>query len=90
MVEVQVERGSRGLGGRPVEDGGDTCRVVGDAFGVCYSRTVWASKPSGGRIYGFRPQNLGRDSEEEQMARGGIKKFALRRSYLMKGAVVVR
>jgi hypothetical protein len=54
------------------------------------SLMVWASKPSGGRVYGFRPQNLGGDSEEEQTARGGIKKFALRRSYLMKGAVAVR
>jgi hypothetical protein len=40
MAEVQVEQGSRGLGGRLVEDGGDMCRVVGDAFGVCYSWTV--------------------------------------------------
>jgi hypothetical protein len=41
--------GLRGLGGRPVEDGGDTCRAAEDAYGVCYSRAglvVWASKPS--------------------------------------------
>jgi hypothetical protein len=28
-------------------------------------------------------------SEEEQMARGSIEEFALRRSYLMKGAMTV-
>jgi hypothetical protein len=28
-------------------------------------------------------------SEEEQMARGSIEEFALRRSYLMKGTVAV-
>jgi hypothetical protein len=38
MVDVRVERGSRGLGGRLVEDGGDTCRVAGDTYGVRYSR----------------------------------------------------
>jgi hypothetical protein len=50
---------------------------------------VWASKPSGGRVYGFVPQNLGGGSEEEQTARGGIEEFASRRSYLMKGMVVI-
>jgi hypothetical protein len=40
MAEVQVERGLEGLGGWPVEDGGDTCRVAGDAFRVRYSQTV--------------------------------------------------
>jgi hypothetical protein len=50
---------------------------------------VWASKPSGGRIYGFEPQNPGGGSEEERMARGGIEEFMSRRSYLMKGAVAV-
>jgi hypothetical protein len=47
-VDVWVKRGSRGLGGRPVKDGGETCRVAGDAYGVCYLRgnlVVWASKP---------------------------------------------
>jgi hypothetical protein len=78
-VDVQVERGSGGLGGRPVEDDGDTCRVVGDAYGVCYSRAVWW----------FGPQNPGGGSEEERTARGGIEEFASRRSYLMKGAVAV-
>jgi hypothetical protein len=47
MGEVQVERGSGGLGGRPVKDGGDTCRVAGDAYGVRYSQ----------RFGGFGPQN---------------------------------
>jgi hypothetical protein len=28
---------SRRLGGRAVKDGGDTRRVAGDAYGVCYS-----------------------------------------------------
>jgi hypothetical protein len=41
------------------------------------------------RVYGFGPQNSGRGSEEERTARGGIEKFASRRSYLMKGAVAV-
>ena len=42
-----------------------------------------------GRFHGFGPQNPGGGSEEEQMARGGIEEFALRRSYLMKGAVAI-
>jgi len=42
-----------------------------------------------GRFHGFGPQNPGGGSEEEQMARGGIEEFALRRSYLMKGVVAV-
>jgi hypothetical protein len=46
-------------------------------------------KAIGGRFHGFGPQNLGRGSEEEWMARGGIEEFASRRSYLMKGTVVV-
>jgi len=36
------------LAGWPVEDGGDTCRPAGDAYGVRYPRRVlrvWASKP---------------------------------------------
>jgi hypothetical protein len=41
------------------------------------------------RFRRFRPQNLGRDSKEEPMARGGIEEFVSRRSYLMKDAVVV-
>jgi hypothetical protein len=50
---------------------------------------VWASKPSSGWVYGFRPQNPGGGSKEEQTAHGGIEEFALRRSYLMKGTVAV-
>jgi hypothetical protein len=38
---------------------------------------IWASKPSGGRVYRFGLQNPGRGSKE----------FASKRSYLMKGAV---
>jgi hypothetical protein len=57
MANVRVKRGSGGLGGRLVEDGGNTCRVTGDAYGVHYSHAVgpqnhrwpvswvWASKP---------------------------------------------
>jgi hypothetical protein len=33
---------------------------------------VWASKPMGGQVYGFGPQNLGGGFEEEQMTRDGI------------------
>jgi hypothetical protein len=40
-------------------------------------------------VYGFGPQNLGRSSEEERTAHGGIEEFASRRSYLMKGVVAV-
>jgi hypothetical protein len=36
-VVERVERGSGTLGGRSVEDGGDTRRVAGDAYGVRYS-----------------------------------------------------
>jgi hypothetical protein len=46
-------------------------------------------KTIGGRFHGFWPQNPGGGSEEERTARGDIKKFASRRSYLMKGAVTV-
>jgi hypothetical protein len=46
-------------------------------------------KTIGGRFHGFGPQNLGGGSEEERTARGSIEEFVLRRSYLMKGAVVV-
>jgi hypothetical protein len=40
-ADVRVERGSGGLGRQPVEDGGDTRQVTGDAYGVRYSRTAW-------------------------------------------------
>jgi hypothetical protein len=46
-------------------------------------------KTIGGRFHGFGPQNLGEGSEEERTANGGIKEFASRRSYLMKGTMVV-
>jgi hypothetical protein len=49
---------------------------------------VWASKPSGGRVYRFGPQTPGGGSEKERTVRGGIEEFTSRRSYLMKGAVV--
>jgi hypothetical protein len=56
-ADVRVERGSGGLGGRLVEDGGDTCRVAGDAYGVCY---LWRFSDLGlktidGRFHGFEP-----------------------------------
>jgi hypothetical protein len=50
---------------------------------------VVASKPSGGWVYRFGPQNPSGGSEEERTARGGIEEFASRRSYLMKGTVAV-
>jgi hypothetical protein len=37
-VDVRVEQGSGGLDEWLVEDGGDTCRVVGDTYGIRYSR----------------------------------------------------
>ena len=46
-------------------------------------------KTIGGWVYGFGPQTPGGGSEKERTARGGIEEFALRRSYLMKGAVAV-
>jgi hypothetical protein len=39
-ADVRVERGSEGLGGLPVKDGGDTCRVAENVYGVRYSRAV--------------------------------------------------
>jgi hypothetical protein len=48
---------------------------------------IWASKPSGGRVYRFGLQNPGRGSKEERTTRGGIEEFMSKRSYLMKGAV---
>jgi hypothetical protein len=65
-VDVRVERGSRGLGRRPVEDGDDTCRVVRGAYGGLGLKTI------GGRFHGFGPQNPGGGSEEEQTTHGGI------------------
>ena len=46
-------------------------------------------KTIGWTVFGFGPQNQGGGSEEERTACGGIKEFASRRGYLMKGAVVV-
>jgi hypothetical protein len=55
--------GSRRLGGRAVEDAGDTCRVVGDAYGssmlLASSLVGWASKTTGWTVSGFGPQNTG-------------------------------
>ena len=67
-------------------------RVVGDVYGVCYSRTVWwvlSLKTTKWTVSGFGPPNPGGGSEEERMARGGIEEFASRRSSHMKGAVTV-
>jgi hypothetical protein len=36
---------SRRLGGRAIEDGGDTHRVMGDAYGIRYSQAVWWVEP---------------------------------------------
>jgi hypothetical protein len=47
-------------------------------------------KTIGGRFHGFGPQNPGRGSEEDWMARGGIEEFTSRQNYLTKGAVAVR
>jgi hypothetical protein len=46
-------------------------------------------KTIGDRFRGFEPQNPGGGSEEKQTARGDIKEFASRRSYLIKDALVV-
>jgi hypothetical protein len=90
-ADVQVERGSEGLGGRPVKDGGDTCRVAGTRMEYVTRGQLGglSIKTIGGRFHGFRPQNPGGGSEKERTARGGIKEFASRRNYLMKGAVAV-
>jgi hypothetical protein len=79
-ANVRVEQGSGGLGGQPVEDGGDTCRVSEDTYGVHYSRAVLWFGPQtiGGRFRGFGPQNTGGGSEKEQTACGGIEEFASR------------
>jgi hypothetical protein len=84
-------RGSGRLGGWAVEDGSDTRRVAGDAYGVRYS---WrfnglSLKTIGRTVSGFRPQNPGGGSEKERTARGGIKEFVSRQSYLMKRVVTV-
>ena len=67
----ELSEAQEDLAGRPVEDGGDTRRMAGNAYGVRYPRTV----------YGFGPQNPGGGSEEGRTARGGIGEFALKRSY---------
>jgi hypothetical protein len=51
---TEVSGGSGRLGGRAVEDGGDTRRVTGEAYGVRYSRTVWWFGPQNHRADGFR------------------------------------
>jgi hypothetical protein len=47
-VDVRVEQGSGGLGGWPVEDGSDTCRVGGYVWSMLLAGglVVWVSKPS--------------------------------------------
>jgi hypothetical protein len=47
-------------------------------------------KTIGGWFHGFGPQNSGGGSEKEQTAHDGIKEFASRQSYLMKGVVAIR
>jgi hypothetical protein len=42
-----------------------------------------------GGFHEFGPQNSGVGFEEKRTARGGIKEFESRRSYLMKGVVAV-
>jgi hypothetical protein len=88
---MRVERGSGGLGGRPIEDGGDTCQVAGTRMecATCGRFGGLGLKTIGGRFHGFGPQNLGGGSDEERTTRGGIEEFASRRSYPMKGAVAV-
>jgi hypothetical protein len=90
-VDVQVERGSRRLGARAIEDRGDTCRVTGDIYGVCYSQRFGglSLKTIGWMVSRVWPQNPDKGSEEERTARGGIKKFVSGRSYLMKGAEAI-
>ena len=68
------------MAGRPVEDGGDTCRAAG-------THMEYTTR---GGFRGFGPQNTGGGSKEERRARGGIKEFASRRSYLMRGVVAAR
>ena len=65
--------------------------MVGDAYRVRYSWRFGglSLKTTGWTVFRFGPQNSGGGSEEERMARGGIEEFALRRSYLMKGAVTI-
>jgi hypothetical protein len=76
-ADVQVERGSGRLGARAVEDGGDTRRVAGDAYGVCYSRwfgelSLKTTRWTASRVW---PQNPGGGFEEKQTAHGGIEEF---------------
>jgi hypothetical protein len=79
-ADVRVERGSGGLGGRRVEDGGDTCRVVRDAYGERYLRAVWWFGPQNHRwpVSWVWASNPGRGSKEERTACGGIEEFASR------------
>jgi hypothetical protein len=88
---MQVERSSAGLSGRPVEDSGYTCEWRGTRmeYATGGGLVVWTSKPSGGRVYEFEPQNPGGGSEKERTTCDGIGEFVSRRSYLMKGAVAV-
>jgi hypothetical protein len=47
-------------------------------------------KTIGDQFHRFGPQNPSGGSEEERTARGGIKEFVSRRSYLIDGMMAVR
>jgi hypothetical protein len=50
-----------------IEDRGDSRRVVGDVYGVHYSRAVWWVEPQNHRVHGFEglSPKPGGGSEEE-------------------------
>ena len=74
--------GSGRLGALAVEDGGDMRRVTGDAYGVCYSWTVWWFGPQtiGRTVSGFGPKTLAEVPRRNGVARGGITEVTSRRS----------
>jgi hypothetical protein len=76
-VDVQVERGSGGLGERLIKDGGDTSRVAGNAYGICYSRTVWWFEPQNhqwpvSHVWAIKPGRRFREGTDDTWRHQGV------------------
>jgi hypothetical protein len=80
-MEVEgVEWGSRRLGGRPDEDGGDMRRVAGDTYGVRDSRRFGGLnlKTTGWQFRRFGLKTQAEISRRNEAARGRITEVASR------------
>jgi hypothetical protein len=77
-MDVQVERGSGGLGGRLVKDSGDMSQVVGNAYGVCYSRMVWWFEPQNhqwpvSQVWATKPRRRFREGTDDTWRHRGVR-----------------